>query len=27
LLSQLSSKKQEAYFDKTLQPGDFKVTQ
>ena len=27
LLSQLGSKKQEAYFDKILQPGEFKVTQ
>jgi hypothetical protein len=27
LLSQLGSKKQEAYFDKKLQPGEFKVTQ
>ena len=27
LLSELGSKKQEAYFDKTLQPGDLNVTQ
>jgi hypothetical protein len=27
LLSQLGSKKQEAYFDKKLQPGEFNVTQ